>query len=144
MLLNVFWGKIHKNLFISELSGVQNFNSVLTVSLFLIILSVAGLPPLMGFIPKWLVISNLMLNEYILISLICLILSGLSIFYYLRIGKILYFQRSSSFLTWSSTLSNTIQGNNEINTGILMYFVMFCILNLSWILLFLDYILINF
>jgi len=98
-LLSGFIRFVNKNLFLSELSGFQNINPLLTTSFFIIILSIGGLPPLMGFVSKWFIISNIILNDYLLIGLVIIIFSGIAIFYYIRIGRVLYFQNSSSYLS---------------------------------------------
>ena len=143
MLLNGFIKFINKNLFLSELSGFQNLNPLLTTSFFIIILSIGGLPPLMGFISKWFIISNIILNDYLLTGLVIIIFSGVSIFYYIRIGRILYFQNSSSYLSWSSVLEGKYGEAINISTGAFIYAILFIVLNVSWLLLILDYLVIN-
>ena len=143
MLLNGFIKFINKNLFLSELSGFQNLNPLLTTSFFIIILSIGGLPPLMGFISKWFIISNIILNDYLLTGLVIIIFSGVSIFYYIRIGRILYFQNSSSYLSWSSVLEGKYGEAINISTGTFIYAILFIVLNVSWLLLILDYLVIN-
>lgn len=142
-LLSGFIRFLSKNLFLSELSGFQNINPLLTTSFFIIVLSIGGLPPLMGFISKWFIISNIILNDYLLTGLVVIIFSGIAIFYYIRIGRVLYFQNSSSYLSWSSALESKYGEDINISSGIFIYSILFIVLNVSWLLLLLDYLVIN-
>nr|YP_009185944.1 NADH dehydrogenase subunit 2 [Scaphidium quadrimaculatum]ALO70884.1 NADH deshydrogenase subunit 2 [Scaphidium quadrimaculatum] len=47
-------------------------------------LSLAGMPPFFGFIPKWLTIQLLIFNQYYLITFVMLISTLMTIFYYTR------------------------------------------------------------
>nr|ACV91829.1 NADH dehydrogenase subunit 2 [Ramphastos cuvieri] len=57
----------------------------LYATLMLTLLSLAGLPPLTGFLPKWLIIQELTKQEMTLAALIIALLSLLSLFFYLRL-----------------------------------------------------------
>nr|AWS34267.1 NADH dehydrogenase subunit 2 [Psilopogon eximius]AWS34268.1 NADH dehydrogenase subunit 2 [Psilopogon eximius] len=60
-------------------------NPPLNAALMLTLLSLAGLPPLTGFLPKWLIIQELTKQEMTLTALIIALLSLLSLFFYLRL-----------------------------------------------------------
>nr|AYR05242.1 NADH dehydrogenase subunit 2 [Coleoptera sp. ACP-2013] len=49
-------------------------------------LSLGGLPPFLGFFPKWLVINNLVINQFYLMSVILIIFTLISLYFYLRIS----------------------------------------------------------
>nr|YP_008080471.1 NADH dehydrogenase subunit 2 [Apalone spinifera]AEH99524.1 NADH dehydrogenase subunit 2 [Apalone spinifera]ARR28345.1 NADH dehydrogenase subunit 2 [Apalone spinifera] len=57
-------------------------NSTMMLSL----MSLAGLPPLTGFMPKWLILQELTKNHMTIIATTAAILSLLSLFFYLRIA----------------------------------------------------------
>nr|AFP82754.1 NADH dehydrogenase subunit 2 [Capito quinticolor] len=57
----------------------------LNATLMLALLSLAGLPPLTGFLPKWLIIQELTKQEMTLSALIIALLSLLNLFFYLRL-----------------------------------------------------------
>nr|UBA17455.1 NADH dehydrogenase subunit 2 [Phryganistria guangxiensis] len=74
----------YKNYHINQLISM---NETVLKKFFLMMnmLSISGLPPMMGFLPKWLVIqSNLMLNEITLMSIMIMV-TLITIYYYLRI-----------------------------------------------------------
>nr|BCD55623.1 NADH dehydrogenase subunit 2 [Oceanodroma matsudairae] len=58
---------------------------LLNATLMLILLSLAGLPPLTGFLPKWLIIQELTKQEMTPTATIAALLSLLGLFFYLRL-----------------------------------------------------------
>nr|YP_010000587.1 NADH dehydrogenase subunit 2 [Neopipo cinnamomea]QOD96486.1 NADH dehydrogenase subunit 2 [Neopipo cinnamomea] len=58
----------------------------LTAMLMLILLSLAGLPPLTGFLPKWMIIQELTKQELTTMATIITLLSLLGLFFYLRLA----------------------------------------------------------
>nr|AER41260.1 NADH dehydrogenase subunit II [Euphonia xanthogaster] len=58
----------------------------LNAMLLLTLLSLAGLPPLTGFLPKWLIIQELTKQEMALTATLMSLLSLLSLFFYLRLA----------------------------------------------------------
>nr|ABV71807.1 NADH dehydrogenase subunit 2 [Phylloscartes superciliaris] len=58
----------------------------LTAALMLTLLSLAGLPPLAGFLPKWLIIQELTKQELTTTATIIALLSLLGLFFYLRLA----------------------------------------------------------
>nr|YP_009230435.1 NADH dehydrogenase subunit 2 [Primolius maracana]AIA23838.1 NADH dehydrogenase subunit 2 [Primolius maracana] len=59
---------------------------MLSTTLMLTLLSLAGLPPLTGFLPKWLIIQELIKQELTTTAAIISLLSLLSLFFYLRLA----------------------------------------------------------
>nr|ABY63810.1 NADH dehydrogenase subunit 2 [Anthracothorax nigricollis]ACN69340.1 NADH dehydrogenase subunit 2 [Anthracothorax nigricollis]ACN69341.1 NADH dehydrogenase subunit 2 [Anthracothorax nigricollis]ACN69342.1 NADH dehydrogenase subunit 2 [Anthracothorax nigricollis]ACN69343.1 NADH dehydrogenase subunit 2 [Anthracothorax nigricollis] len=58
----------------------------LNAALMMTLLSLAGLPPLTGFLPKWLIIQELSKQEVIASATIIAVLSLLGLFFYLRLA----------------------------------------------------------
>nr|ANO58465.1 NADH dehydrogenase subunit 2 [Oriolus forsteni]QBS36270.1 NADH dehydrogenase subunit 2 [Oriolus forsteni] len=58
----------------------------LSTTLLLALLSLAGLPPLTGFLPKWLIIQELTKQDMILAAIVMSLLSLLGLFFYLRLA----------------------------------------------------------
>nr|UIG88103.1 NADH dehydrogenase subunit 2 [Halobates proavus] len=54
------------------------------MSLIIMMLSLGGLPPFLGFLPKWLVIQSLMNNKCMMTIIILMMTSMITLFYYLR------------------------------------------------------------
>nr|YP_010960258.1 NADH dehydrogenase subunit 2 [Sternoptyx obscura]WNG77898.1 NADH dehydrogenase subunit 2 [Sternoptyx obscura]WNH23155.1 NADH dehydrogenase subunit 2 [Sternoptyx obscura] len=60
-------------------------SSVLAGMLVLALLSLGGLPPLSGFMPKWLVINEMVLQGFMLSAMIAAFSALLSLYFYLRV-----------------------------------------------------------
>nr|YP_010373760.1 NADH dehydrogenase subunit 2 [Ninus insignis]UPI55261.1 NADH dehydrogenase subunit 2 [Ninus insignis] len=80
--------------FINQLSFNMKSNME-KLNYMIIMLSMAGLPPFMGFLPKWIVINS-SINNNILIIMFMIMMSLLTLFYYLKIINSLLFVYSST------------------------------------------------
>nr|UQJ73421.1 NADH dehydrogenase subunit 2 [Diamesa sp. 9XL] len=70
---------------INQMFGLFNSNSIVKFLMFLSLLSLGGLPPFMGFLPKWLIIESLInLNMFFLLTLM-VTFTLITLFFYLRI-----------------------------------------------------------
>ena len=70
---------------INQIFGLFNRNSIVKFLMFLSLLSLGGLPPFIGFLPKWLIIESLInLNIFFLLTLI-VTFTLITLFFYLRI-----------------------------------------------------------
>nr|ADF58918.1 NADH dehydrogenase subunit 2 [Sheppardia cyornithopsis] len=75
-----------KTLKLSTLMTTWTKTPALSATLMLTLLSLAGLPPLTGFLPKWLIIQELTKQEMAPAATIIALLSLLSLFFYLRLA----------------------------------------------------------
>nr|ACR20439.1 NADH dehydrogenase subunit 2 [Euphonia gouldi]ACR20441.1 NADH dehydrogenase subunit 2 [Euphonia gouldi]ACR20443.1 NADH dehydrogenase subunit 2 [Euphonia gouldi]ACR20444.1 NADH dehydrogenase subunit 2 [Euphonia gouldi]ACR20446.1 NADH dehydrogenase subunit 2 [Euphonia gouldi] len=75
-----------KVLKLSTLMTAWTKTPALNAMLLLTMLSLAGLPPLTGFLPKWLIIQELTKQEMALTAALMSLLSLLSLFFYLRLA----------------------------------------------------------
>nr|AAQ84843.1 NADH dehydrogenase subunit II [Mimus parvulus]AAQ84844.1 NADH dehydrogenase subunit II [Mimus parvulus] len=75
-----------KTLKLSTLMTTWTKTPALSAMLMLTLLSLAGLPPLTGFLPKWLIIQELTKQEMIPTAVTMALLSLLSLFFYLRLA----------------------------------------------------------
>nr|AAV67560.1 NADH dehydrogenase subunit 2 [Anolis porcatus x Anolis allisoni]AAV67654.1 NADH dehydrogenase subunit 2 [Anolis allisoni]AAV67561.1 NADH dehydrogenase subunit 2 [Anolis porcatus x Anolis allisoni]AAV67563.1 NADH dehydrogenase subunit 2 [Anolis porcatus x Anolis allisoni]AAV67564.1 NADH dehydrogenase subunit 2 [Anolis porcatus x Anolis allisoni] len=80
------------SLIISKSKTIQNTASAwtlsptLTIIMMLSLLSLGGLPPLTGFVPKWLIMEELILQNFNLLATMMAMSSLLSLFFYLRLA----------------------------------------------------------
>lgn len=82
---------------INDLSSLSKNNKVLALFLALNLFSIAGIPPLMGFFSKLMVLFVTVNNDMWFILFIVLFLSMVSVFYYLRLIKIIFFDLNDNF-----------------------------------------------
>nr|AAL65964.1 NADH dehydrogenase subunit 2 [Mitrephanes olivaceus]AXZ96903.1 NADH dehydrogenase subunit 2 [Mitrephanes olivaceus] len=71
---------------LSTLMAAWSKTPSLTATLMLTLLSLAGLPPLTGFLPKWLIIEELAKQELTTTATVIALLSLLGLFFYLRLA----------------------------------------------------------
>jgi len=84
--------------YISQLKGYFHHNPVLSLSFAITIFSFVGIPPLLGFFAKQLVLSAALENGYVFISLIAILTSVIGGVYYLMLLKVMFFEKSDSSL----------------------------------------------
>nr|YP_008379164.1 NADH dehydrogenase subunit 2 [Rondotia menciana]AGO20404.1 NADH dehydrogenase subunit 2 [Rondotia menciana] len=70
--------------FINQLF-INNMNFFIKLNLLINFLSLGGLPPFLGFMPKWIIINFLMINKFYFLTLIFIMMSLVIIYYYIRI-----------------------------------------------------------
>lgn len=126
-----FLNKSSAENYLISLSKNHSNNKLLAFSWAVLFLSVAGIPPLSGFLAKWIVIVLMVDNNYIWTSILAVLLSALAAGYYLRIVKVNYFQKQSSYLVWSNILENKEPMSNgaTVIVGINLYVSLFLLLN---------------
>ena len=78
---------------ISDLSGLSKNHPMLSLSLLIILFSLAGVPPLAGFFAKFYIFMAVIEVEMYALAIIGLVTTVVSAFYYLRIIKIIYFDK---------------------------------------------------
>lgn len=79
-------------LFLSSFVNLSHYNPLWAFSFVLIFFSIAGIPPLTGFLSKVLIVSELMNSGSLFISIALMFISSVSVFYYIRMIKIMYFE----------------------------------------------------
>nr|YP_010127231.1 NADH dehydrogenase subunit 2 [Rana uenoi]QPO84635.1 NADH dehydrogenase subunit 2 [Rana uenoi] len=91
----------------SQISASWSKNPALSTTIMLILLSLAGLPPLTGFAPKLLITLELVKQDAILLASAVMLISLLALFFYLRLTYIIALTLSpntpDSLLIWRAT-----------------------------------------
>ena len=88
--------------FIEQLKGQFTQNPFLSTSFATCLFSMAGIPPLIGFFAKQIVLyssineSNSGFIEYYFISIVAILVSVISAFYYLKIIQVIYFNNPNT------------------------------------------------
>ena len=144
VLLMVFYNR-EKFVYLFDLSGLHQFNVVMAISWSLVLLSAGGIPPLSGFLGKWWVVWTMFLSNYIIVMLISVLLSVISIIYYLRITQLCYFQKNHSYIVWERVFNKIeVSKLKDLYLGLIFYFVCFLIISPEWLIVLVDYLLISF
>ena len=93
---------------IASFSGLSKSNPFYAVCLSILLLSMAGLPPLAGFIAKFYVFKAVVIYGYMWIAVIGIIGSVISAYYYLNIIKVMYLDELEESFTIDSKVSMKI------------------------------------
>nr|UOU85071.1 NADH dehydrogenase subunit 2 [Micropterna sequax] len=80
----MFLFKIMNMYNLNQIYSNKNSNFIKYFTMFNL-LSLSGLPPFLGFLPKWLVINLMMNNNLILITFIMIMMSLINMYFYIRI-----------------------------------------------------------
>jgi len=78
---------------INDLSGLSKNHPLLALGFLIILFSLAGIPPLAGFFAKFYIFMAIIEAKMFTLAIIGLITTVVSAFYYLRIIKIIYFDK---------------------------------------------------
>nr|YP_009940105.1 NADH dehydrogenase subunit 2 [Hamamelistes spinosus]QNV49425.1 NADH dehydrogenase subunit 2 [Hamamelistes spinosus] len=97
-----------------------NINFFMKINLFMLILSIMGLPPMLGFIMKWMLIKTLIYNKMFLIMMMLIISTIMNLYMYM---KMMY------FTLFNFNLINKwfMQMKNNYNYNYLMFMNFFSI-----------------
>ena len=127
--------KLTKDLII-EVSGLSRDNPVIALTLALTFLSTAGVPPLAGFLSKWLILLSGISSGYYLICLIAVISSVIAGVYYVRLVQIIYFQVDYSILIWQKVLKKEkrIDLSKSLLIGATFFIILFLIISPNFLL----------
>ncbi len=87
------------SLFISSLSNLSRSSALWCFSFVVVFFSIAGIPPLTGFLSKMLVLFELVTYDNILAAIILLVVSAVSVYYYIRFVKTIYFEPKKTDLS---------------------------------------------
>lgn len=99
---------------VSQLKGYFTINPVLALSLTITIFSFAGIPPLIGFFAKQMVLSAALDSGYVFLALIAILTSVISGVYYLNIIKQIFFDPCEHKIN-PETQSMVLRGNILLN-----------------------------
>ena len=130
--------ELRKDLII-EFSGLSRDNPVIALTLGLIFLSIAGIPPLTGFLSKWFILLAGVSSGYYLISIVVVISSVVAGVYYVRVVQIIYFPLGLgdySMLIWQKGLKKEkrIDFSKSVLIGFTFFMVLFLIISPNFLL----------
>jgi NADH-ubiquinone oxidoreductase chain 2 len=94
--------------FISELKGQFRANPLLGLALATCLFSMAGIPPLMGFFAKQMVLYSATHSGYYFMSFVAIVVSVISAAYYLRIVRVIHFDVSDKDQASNNNIDGTV------------------------------------
>ena len=113
---NIFYEKIE------DLSGLSTNHPILSISLLIVLFSLAGIPPLAGFFAKFYVFMAVIEQSMYFLAIVGLLSTVVAAFYYLRLIKIIYFDKPKEKYETDHTFG--LKVTLAISTAILiLYFI---------------------
>ena len=113
---NIFYEKI------DDLSGLSTNHPMLSISLLVVLFSLAGIPPLAGFFAKFYIFMAVIEQSMYFLAIVGLLSTVVAAFYYLRLIKIIYFDKPKEKYETDHTIG--LKVTLVISTGILiLYFI---------------------
>ena len=110
---------------IDQLSGLSKTNPVVSVSLAIIMLSMAGIPPFIGFFGKFYVFIAAIESQQYVLAILGVLASVISAFYYLRIIKGMYFDEAIEGENFDFTMNNQAKVILLILLFIITFFIFY-------------------
>ena len=113
---NIYYEKIE------DLSGLSTNHPILSISLLVVLFSLAGIPPLAGFFAKFYIFMAVIEQSMYFLAIVGLLSTVVAAFYYLRLIKIMYFDKPKEKYETDHTIG--LKVTLAISTGILiLYFI---------------------
>nr|YP_009694101.1 NADH dehydrogenase subunit 2 [Sphaeronemoura grandicauda]QEI04373.1 NADH dehydrogenase subunit 2 [Sphaeronemoura grandicauda] len=112
----IFMMNAFKLMHVNQIFSLNTINPVNKFAFFITLLSLGGLPPFLGFMPKWLVIQNMVTLGNLFTVTIMVVTTLMTLFYYLRTTF------GAFMLTYSEILWNSpsAANNNTHNFALLL------------------------
>jgi len=107
---------------VSQLKGYFKINPMLSISLTITLFSFIGVPPLIGFFGKQMVLSAALDNGYVFMTLIGIITSVISAVYYLVVVKNIFFEESDQEVNPNFNNLNSLVYVGDDNKKIIVNF----------------------
>ena len=108
----------------TDLALLSKTNPVIAITIMITMFSIAGIPPLAGFYSKaYLMFAAMSASQYLL-AIVAILTSVISCFYYIRIVKIIYFEKPTTLLTFMQ-----IPKESSLVLAITFAFILFFCLN---------------
>ena len=113
ILISVQRGKNYKRLeYLTDLLYLNDFSPVISMIFAIVLFSMAGVPPLLGFWSKFYVLSTIIDQGMFYIALAVILLSSISAFYYIRLIKVIFFEKTKKTANFHNV--------NTINFAVIM------------------------
>ena len=83
---------------LNTLVNLGEINPLLSFCTFILLFSIAGIPPLLGFYSKLFLFLFTLQSKMYFLTILFIIFSVISVFYYIRLVKIIYFNRADGWV----------------------------------------------
>ena len=134
------------SLFLTSLSNLVSMNRLWAFSFLVIFFSIAGIPPVSGFLAKIYVIYSLVDADQLLGALFLIMVSAISVYYYLRVIKVIYFESKSvvpDSYKFKTVYATNLFSLNSILIALCLFLLVFFFFYPTSLLLICQYLVVN-
>nr|YP_009383599.1 NADH dehydrogenase subunit 2 [Zelandoperla fenestrata]ARS43772.1 NADH dehydrogenase subunit 2 [Zelandoperla fenestrata] len=103
---------------LNQIFSLNYLSPVNKFAIFTTLLSLGGLPPFLGFLPKWLIIQNMAQEGYLVIITLMVMMTLITLFYYVRTSF------GAFMLSYTETLWNSQQFHKNLSPLTLLLSIM--------------------
>lgn len=115
-----FQGKAGRAKYLTDLISLSKINPLLAITIALTMFSMAGVPPLAGFCAKLYIFFSAIEGSLYMLAIIGVLTSCVGAFYYMRIIKVMFFEKVN---TWNTFVS--IDREKSLVLGFTTLFIIF-------------------
>jgi proton-translocating NADH-quinone oxidoreductase chain N len=115
-----FQGKKGRAKYLTDLISLSKINPLLAITIALTMFSMAGVPPLAGFCAKLYIFFSAIEGSLYMLAIVGVLTSCVGAFYYMRIIKVMFFERVN---TWNTFIS--IDREKSLVLGFTTLFIIF-------------------
>lgn len=115
-----FVHSVHRIKYITDLAMLSKTNPLLALTVTVTLFSIAGIPPLAGFYSKAYLFFAAMSSNMYLLAIVGVLTSVVSCFYYIRVIKVMYFEKPKSYCSFS-----LVTKQNSLVLGFTLFFIVF-------------------
>jgi NADH-quinone oxidoreductase subunit N len=140
--VNNFYLKKYNSLYISSLINLFKINKLWSFSIVIIFFSIAGIPPLTGFLAKIFILSELIYFDQTIAAIVLIFITSISVFYYIRVIKTLFFEPAVSKTTINSfqlVFFNSGLDGLYVVLALILFFLVVCFFYPTTLFLFCHY-----
>nr|ANH09511.1 NADH dehydrogenase subunit 2 [Coeloseira compressa] len=125
-----YYSSHYQSRYLSEVSSLATFNPALALTLTFILFSMVGIPPLAGFFAKFFILMTTLQTYSFGLSLIAILVSGITCFYYIRLVKEMYFVKKQDWLFFF-----LINKQSSLILGLTIFLIIFLFFDLEFLIL---------
>lgn len=117
-------------LHLTSLSGLFQKNKIWALSFIIIFFSIAGIPPLTGFLTKVLILVELTNKGQFFVAILLILISSISVYYYIRVIKVIFFEPNSAKLVHEEVFQVLFSDLYSKNLYFIFAFFLFCLVTI--------------
>ena len=91
---------------VSDLAGLSRRHPWLALIMMMLIFSMAGIPPTVGFVAKLSILLSLLAAGQVAMAVFAVLMSVVGLYYYLRVIKVMYFDEPAKEVVYAQVVSS--------------------------------------